>query len=275
MNNLNNILNLDKIYVINLERDREKKELMIKKLKKYNINAEFVKAVDGKNPEIYKEYIKNKKSINIFGLHGLYRTPGAYGCLLSHIKVLEDAINNNYNQICILQDDIIFHNNFYSELNIKLKIIPDYDILYLGSTQLNINWNYNNNYYYVNKNNDVRGFHSVVLKKVIFNKLLNSFKLLKYSADICLRNLNCKKVVINPSLVIQDRTNSTTSNYNFHKLFLIDRIRVFYYLYVYNWKLSDYDLEYLHYSSYYNNSNYIDIIAYILYMVIYYIKFIY
>jgi glycosyl transferase family 25 len=174
--NLNKILNIDKIYVINLEREKENKQMMIKKLKKYNIQADFVKAVDSKDKNIIEEYkyYKNKHIIpfDVTKSGDLYRSCGAYACLLSHIKVLKDAIKNDYNRICIFQDDIIFHKNFYNELLDKIKKIPKWDILYLGQCG---NKKFNPIDYY-KCNNSIRGFFAVVLNKNIFIKL---YKLLK------------------------------------------------------------------------------------------------
>ena len=267
-----NILKLDKIYVINLEKDIEKRELMKKKLKKYNIKAKYIKAIDGKDSNIFNEYLENKIKFNNTEL---YRTPGAYGCLLSHIKVLEDAIENKYNCICIFQDDIIFHKDFYNLLEFQMNYINnDWDVLYLGSVQRKY-INYNKNFYYVSKNNDVRGCFAFVIRNKI-NELLNSFKSLKHSDDLCLRDLDCNKIFLNPNLIIADVTTSTTSTTSTTNNFIYNLKEHVYFCYkmnYFNWNLDNYDLEYLCNNSFFGKINIISrILGYIFYLFKYYQK---
>ena len=238
--NFKQLLNLDKVYVINLKKDEEKRELMKKKLKKYNIEAEFIKAIDGNSEVIYEKYLKKKKNyitIPFISKTGyLYRSPGAYGCLLSHIKVIEDAIKKKYNKICIFEDDIIFHKNFLKNLKNsyeKLKI-PDYDILYLGTSE-----KYKFSFYdYYYSNFLTCGFFAVVLKSNIFIDLLNLMKREIYPDDMCLIKLNCKKVVIYPNLIIANLTETKTfiNDRNFNE------IKEKYFLA--NWHLNNYDINY-------------------------------
>jgi GR25 family glycosyltransferase involved in LPS biosynthesis len=242
--NFKKFLNLDNIYVINLEKEKERKKLMQKKLKKYNIQVEFFKAINGKDPNIEKDFLqkKNKHIIpdDILKSGNLFRSSGAYACLLSHKKVIQDAINKNYDRICIFQDDIIFHKNFYNELNYKFsKINYHWDIIYLGNSKRNTS-------------NFITGFFAVILKKNIFDDLLNLFNTEMYPADICLskisNNNKYKKIVFKPSLIIVDTSFTTTfdnkiiTKYNFYEKHFLPK----------NWNLDLYDLEYISKKSFLN-----------------------
>ena len=99
-------INWDHTYIINLKRRPDRKELMKEKLKKIGIeNYEFVNGVDGQSEKISKEFSKRKKNTRI-------ANSGHFGCILSHVKVIKNAIKNGYKQIMVLEDDIEFNENF-------------------------------------------------------------------------------------------------------------------------------------------------------------------
>ena len=79
-------------FYINLEHRTDRREQIEEELQKININAQRFNAIRVAN--------------------------GAVGCTISHIKLLENAIHNNYPHLLILEDDIqflepeIFKNSF-------------------------------------------------------------------------------------------------------------------------------------------------------------------
>jgi GR25 family glycosyltransferase involved in LPS biosynthesis len=65
---------------------------------------------------------------------------GQWGCLYSHINILNDAIKNNYKSILILEDDIILTSNIedkITKLNSFMHIHENWNIIYLGASQHN------------------------------------------------------------------------------------------------------------------------------------------
>jgi GR25 family glycosyltransferase involved in LPS biosynthesis len=126
--NTNQQINFDKVYIINLERRNDRKNKISNELKKVGItNYEFITAIDGKNPDIYKMYkkLKNEKKSKL-------KSSGHLGCLLSHVKVLNKAYTDGCNQSLIIEDDIFFkYNNFIDEL--KNIIICPWKIIFLGA----------------------------------------------------------------------------------------------------------------------------------------------
>jgi GR25 family glycosyltransferase involved in LPS biosynthesis len=73
---------------------------------------------------------------------------GEIGCNLSQQYILEDAINNNYNNILVLEDDISLSDNFFDIAYNMLKKTNNFDIIQFGySTAEQSIINYFNNIY--------------------------------------------------------------------------------------------------------------------------------
>jgi len=63
--------------------------------------------------------------------------PGAIGCTKSHIAILELAIQNNWNNVLILEDDAVW-NKFEEGFNtLKNLVNTDYDVIVLGGSFVN------------------------------------------------------------------------------------------------------------------------------------------
>ena len=134
--NIHSMKNIDFIYMINLDHRPDKFKKASEKLKKYNIIPYRVSAINGSF--FSAEYINSlgvQTSSDMFtlGLRGniffansnkklvcktvtincdkntyfsSIMTPGAFGCLLTHLSVLRDAFNKNYETIWVIEDDI-------------------------------------------------------------------------------------------------------------------------------------------------------------------------
>jgi len=139
-------LYFDRIYVINLRRRQSKLIEIVQKLKRLNISAEIVEAVDGyKLPHIdeYKMY----KTIPLFleNAHPeesklkrkLIYSPGVWGHLKSNRLILKDALAKGYQRILILEDDAMFMKNFHQEFEKFTAATAgiNWKFLYLGATQ--------------------------------------------------------------------------------------------------------------------------------------------
>jgi len=118
---------VDNVYLINMDKDTERLEKVTKECKKFNINFE---RFCGINP------LKlSKKELNKYVSKTCQNIcpNGIIGCGVSHMKIYEDAIKNNYKNILVLEDDVYFSDELYEELNKAMLELPkDYDILYLG-----------------------------------------------------------------------------------------------------------------------------------------------
>lgn len=121
------------VYVINLRDRPNKKAKMMRELEYNNVKATFVEAIDGRKlnlPEMkYNEIIKDALD---------YRKlrKGEIGCYLSHIKCWDLMEKNNQKYALILEDDVIFSDNFRDDFNRFFDYISknsiDWDIISLG-----------------------------------------------------------------------------------------------------------------------------------------------
>ncbi len=106
----------DKVFVINLDRRKDRREHFQKELSRLNISYKRISAVDGESSE----------TPDIVGL-----TPGEVGCILSHKKVLEKIIEEKIQLPLILEDDIIFEDQFNSRFQSHFSQLPkDWSMYY-------------------------------------------------------------------------------------------------------------------------------------------------
>ncbi|AVL94651.1 putative procollagen-lysine [Moumouvirus australiensis] len=140
---------IHKAYVINLERRNDKKQHMISEFNKLNeiekiLDYEFFNAVDGTNIERLNEY--KFKIPNWFDPNsGKAMTNGEVGCALSHYSVWKEIVSNielglfpKDSRILILEDDVIFVDNFLEKFKIyENEINCSYDMFYLHRKALN------------------------------------------------------------------------------------------------------------------------------------------
>lgn len=130
-----------KIYYINLEHRKDRREHVEKEIKKINFKGpvERVNAAYGKNLDLSlipsnlftKEAINsttNKKDI----ANTKTMTKGGMGVALSQKWVYEKILCGEEDYALILEDDITIPNNFMTKLEETLKKIKYFDMLWLG-----------------------------------------------------------------------------------------------------------------------------------------------
>lgn len=136
----------DQIYVINLRRRQNKLIEIIQKLKKLNITAEIIEAIDGyESPNIDEFKIYQSLPVGMENGHPrelqlnrkLIYSPGVWGHLKSNRLILMDAMEKHYRKILILEDDALFINNFHDEFQKFTDLISHrkWKILLLGASQ--------------------------------------------------------------------------------------------------------------------------------------------
>jgi GR25 family glycosyltransferase involved in LPS biosynthesis len=251
---------VDNVYVLNLEEDIFKYEILKRKLDQKNIEHErFVgtgrqhhikDSVRGQQSarlhyevELFLEIAEKYKDSEFFehvvkaagylfsNGGGAFRSGGATGCRISHLRIIEDAIENNYENILMLQDDIFFHKDFEYMLHKHSDLIKQSDIFWLGASEYdthlkenrwkNPNWNYykgrESTYgkWVYQPTSRTFGWYSVYLNKKIFKELLELLKLKLFSADQCLNLISQAKYknsswVAYPNLIISDTLHSKT-----------------------------------------------------------------
>lgn len=156
----------------------------------------------------------------IYRLDAIKDTPGCIGCTKSHIKCLEIAIENDWKNVLILEDDAMFHK-FDSGYNTLLKLIekdPYFDVILLGGTasdfdkstgklhsaQTSTSYIVNNHYFNTLLENFKEG-----LSKLMIIKNLEKSKRYNYESKYCIDQYwkILMKIhnwyIVNPALMIQ------------------------------------------------------------------------
>lgn len=116
---------IDHIYIINLERDVQRRKRFEDQIKRLQMkNYSFFKGVDLSEQQ-YQEYKKQN----------YLQSKGELGCLFSHINIYKDALSKNYNNILIFEDDIdIMDKNFLEKTQFYMKELNnEYDVILLGA----------------------------------------------------------------------------------------------------------------------------------------------
>ncbi len=115
----------DKIYVCHYTPLKERKEHMIEQCKKYNIekNVIFVHKYD-------QEHIP-KKILNVFDTNALKMSE--ISLFLKHMYCMGGILQSNKPYGIIMEDDVIFKDNFLNNFNKITAELPKYfDILHVG-----------------------------------------------------------------------------------------------------------------------------------------------
>jgi GR25 family glycosyltransferase involved in LPS biosynthesis len=118
----------DKIYYINLKKDVGKNEGILKQFREFNITN--FKRIEGTVLEVvpdryywrnFNEHLLSEKYIL-----------GSLGCRNSHLRIMEDALNNDYSKILIFEDDAVFTQDPNKILNNNVNNLGNWDMVYFG-----------------------------------------------------------------------------------------------------------------------------------------------
>jgi len=241
---------IDKIYIINLESCKIRRNYITRLFQKYSINAELI-IVNSISNKFYSSI--NNKNLR----------PGEVGCYLSHMYCLYDSIINNYAKIIIFEDDVFLHKNFCNTFrNIDTKI--NYEILFLGSSDYNftrLNSTLINNDTYIPHDDSKKflGAFSIcytnfAVKQIFNHRITQGYTNFDYYMIKWKKLVNNKLYVCWPNLVIPDlSTTNLDHNFWIDNVFLHNNfIDSCYGTYI-NWSL--YNILYLILFSYINLDN--------------------
>ncbi|PCI95857.1 hypothetical protein COB11_00960 [Candidatus Aerophobetes bacterium] len=129
---LSGLEEIDRVYVINLDKARNRWVYMQALSEKHNLKINRFSAVCG--------WEMTRRNLKKFYRHNLYKSCnarsisfGQIGVFLSHLSIIKHALENNYNRIWILEDDVVFIedpqvlNSIISRLD---EIDPDWEFLF-------------------------------------------------------------------------------------------------------------------------------------------------
>lgn len=116
-------MNNVQVYVVSLEKDIHRRKHLEEQFKDNYSQMNIVEAIDGRDfkPEKVKEYSQNYTK-----QYHKEMSPGEVGCVLSHIKALEQFIDSNEEYALIIEDDILGSDDDLDKLNnLNLSAIDD------------------------------------------------------------------------------------------------------------------------------------------------------
>nr|XP_013189135.1 unnamed protein product [Amyelois transitella] len=127
---------LDEIYMINLERRPERRQLMELSFKELGMDVKLFQAVDGRKLDLndLREYSVTLMPNYEDPYHKRPMKAGEVGCFLSHYYIWEEIIKNKYAKTLVLEDDVHFVPYFRHRLLGLMDEVKDidWDLLYLG-----------------------------------------------------------------------------------------------------------------------------------------------
>ncbi len=105
---------------INLDRRPNRWQEMQRKFEQHGIHSvQRFSALDGDDLKIPANWM---------------HTPGAYGCLLSHLQVVREARQRGLPSVLIFEDDVVFDDQLETKLEACIEELPsDWDMLFFGA----------------------------------------------------------------------------------------------------------------------------------------------
>jgi GR25 family glycosyltransferase involved in LPS biosynthesis len=114
----------DKVFVINLDKDKERLQNFDSIMNNNQIKYNRFKAVEGSkilHDDRLTEYCNT------------FCTDGMKGCALSHKSIWDLMIKNNYKNVLVFEDDAVIDDNFDRNFQDVWNHLPkDFDIIYFG-----------------------------------------------------------------------------------------------------------------------------------------------
>lgn len=201
LNELNQ--SVSKFYVINLLKDKLKRNYILILFRKLKINFTLV-VVDKISVKDFK-FFQKKSKMSI----------AEAGCLLSHLWCLNDTIQNNYSNSVIFEDDIIIHKNFKKLFLEKIKE-NKYDFLLLGACDFSFSShnfkNVSNCIYFPSKFENLYGAHanyySLKAAKFVFEEKCRQISFFDNNYNKVFENFKNSSGVLYPNIVVSDISSS-------------------------------------------------------------------
>ena len=200
---------VDNIYLINMDKDIDRLKKITKECDIVNIKFERFSGlkVSDLSQNILDKYIPEETQ--------KYGTDSMIGCGLSHLFIWQDAVQKNYKNILILEDDVQFTDDFNKYLtNVMNELPKDYDILYLGYKDTICEAPTDSSFKYIYKPEFPLLTHAMIISNKGLKKLLNLITKIDDHIDWKIAR-NSKKLNIYASkkkIVIQLWKDSNNSN---------------------------------------------------------------
>lgn len=118
------------VLLINLPRSNDRRTRMEQRLKSLGLGYEILSAVDGRAQQ---EQLLHTVDVTAFERHvGRDVLPGEIGCYHSHLQAWERFLASDAQVLLVLEDDMVFHDDFADALRIALRGRAHWDMLKLA-----------------------------------------------------------------------------------------------------------------------------------------------
>lgn len=162
------MVNIDHIYCINLDSRPDRWLKMKEQFERLDLEVERFPGLLG-----YPDDINPRR-----------KTLGQIGCLKSHCEVIRDALDKGYEQILIFEDDVVLCDDFNKRLTFCTKYLPEqWSSLYLGGTIFG--HQPKPVAPFIRRNVKTFGNFSFILKRHLFEELINVYSARQMNADDC------------------------------------------------------------------------------------------
>lgn len=200
---------INKAYYINLDHRLDRNEHFLKNVK-IDIKIERFSGVYGEKLDIENLSEKivteegKKDSLDKNKQVYTYLTKGALGCALSHKKIWEKTIEENYEKTMILEDDITIVESFEKKLYEILKENQDLDVYYLGYSQFK-GGRFKLESKVINNPKNVFGLFGYIINKKAAAEFLKIFPITKQlDSEVCRAYKNLKIGIVRKSLIFSE-----------------------------------------------------------------------
>jgi len=180
---------IDKIFIINLDKRTDRWDKCVEQLKTYNItNYERFSAVQPELKNIDRSLCSGFSQLNDNGV------VGALGCKSSHLTILKKARDDGLNNVLILEDDFLLCKDFVNKYNNMVKDISEHKIyinmLYLGFRPLErcLETSIPN----LKKVSNALTTHAYIVNKDFLDNLIKEIESSKCEIDVCYVNVQKK-----------------------------------------------------------------------------------
>lgn len=119
-----------KVVLINLERSADRRATMQARLSAIPLGFEWLRGIDGKAKwtEIEQQLDQSAFDRNV----GRPALPGEVGCYLSHLQAWQALLSSDAEVLLVLEDDVVFHEDFMTALGLALAHRDAWDFLKLN-----------------------------------------------------------------------------------------------------------------------------------------------
>lgn len=195
----------DQVYIINLKSRTDRYQKMVDEMKNQMItNYQFYEAIRPSYDDIcnwnekycHHEVGRKKNNFRNYQI-------GSFGCLQSHINVIQNAVNLNYKRILILEDDTVFIRPIDDLTKIIHEIDNNFDVLYMAINNVT-----KSKFHSANFNKVTKGLAACayIITRPVMLYILENIKNTTLEIDLFYVNIvqprfNC--YVVNPQMTTQ------------------------------------------------------------------------